>query len=149
MPPWYASADHGQFTNARTMPAAERQLLVDWVRSGAPRGDGPDERPLRSLSRIPHGEDSDPWAGLVWQMGEPDLILEVPITYDVPADGYVDYKYAMLPQVFLHDTWLQAVEIQPSNPRVVHHANLGPLADRRDGNDTPNSSPATSQAWGR
>ncbi len=128
MPPWYASADHGQFTNARTMPAAERQKLVDWVRSGAPRGDGPDQSPAEEPVAKTGDEDSDPWAGLVWQMGEPDLILEVPFTYDVPADGYVDYKYAMLPQVFLHDTWLQAVEIQPSNPRVVHHANLGHMS---------------------
>ena len=127
MPPWYASADHGQFTNSRTMPAAERQLFVDWVRSGAPRGNGQEKQPAEKPAADTHGDDTDPWAGLVWQMGEPDLILEVPITYEVPADGYVDYKYAALPKLFFHDTWLEAVEIQPSNPRVVHHANLGHL----------------------
>jgi thiol-disulfide isomerase/thioredoxin/mono/diheme cytochrome c family protein len=131
MPPWYASPDHGQFTNARTLPAADRAMLVDWVRSGTPRGDGPDESPAPVVKAA--GDDADPWAGLDWQMGEPDLILEVPFTYDVPADGYVDYKYAMLPRVFLHDTWLEAVEIQPSNPRVVHHANLGHLPIGRTG----------------
>jgi hypothetical protein len=127
MPPWYASSDYGQFTNARTIPAAERRLFVDWVRSGSQRGDGPDELPADMPEAETGTADSDPWAGQVWQMGEPDLILEVPFTYDVPADGYVDYKYAMLPQVFVHDTWLESVEIQPSNARVVHHANLGHL----------------------
>jgi hypothetical protein len=58
-------------------------------------------------------------------MGEPDVIYETPFTYDVPADGYVDYKYTLLPTVFLNDTYIQAAEIQPSNPRVVHHSNLG------------------------
>ena len=50
---------------------------------------------------------------------------EAPFTYDVPADGYVDYKYTLLPALFLNDTWIQAAEVQPSNPRVVHHSNLG------------------------
>jgi hypothetical protein len=31
----------------------------------------------------------------------------------------------MLPHVFPNDTWVQGIEIMPSNARVVHHANLG------------------------
>ncbi|MBC7856336.1 MAG: hypothetical protein IAF94_23135 [Pirellulaceae bacterium] len=30
----------------------------------------------------------------------------------------------MLPHIFLHDTWISATEILPSNPRVVHHCNM-------------------------
>ena len=65
-------------------------------------------------------------------MGEPDVVYEAPFTYDVPADGYVDYKYTLLPAIFLHDTYIQAAEVQPSNPRVVHHSNLGymPIGDQ-------------------
>lgn len=130
MPPWYASTEHGSFTNARVMPSADRDKLIDWVRSGAPRGEGAEEwhdSPSREESSVAESSEdpSDPWAGMKWQMGEPDLILEAPFTYDVPADGYVDYKYTLLPRIFLNDTWLEAVEVQPSNPRVVHHANLG------------------------
>jgi hypothetical protein len=135
MPPWYASAKHGTFTNARTMPKNERDMLLDWVRSGAPRGDGPDDEPQASATAIDNG-GTDPWAGITWQMGEPDLVLEAPFTYDVPAEGYVDYKYALLPRIFLRDTWLEAVEVQPSNPRVVHHANLGFLPIGSDARDS-------------
>jgi hypothetical protein len=60
-------------------------------------------------------------------------VLETPLTYDVPADGYVDYKYAVLPTLFLRDTYLEAVEIQPSNPRIVHHSNLGFMPLGADG----------------
>jgi hypothetical protein len=100
--------------------------LLDWVRSGAARGEESDEQPKQGGANIDSG-GADPWAGIAWQMDEPDLVLEVPFTYDVPAEGYVDYKYALLPRLFLTDMWLQAVEVQPSNPRVVHHANLGYL----------------------
>ena len=126
MPPWYASSKYGTFTNARTMPRSERAMLLDWVRSGAVRGEGVDERSEQPVAET-DGGGADPWAGITWQMGEPDLVIEAPFNYDVPAEGYVDYKYALLPRLFLSDTWLQGVEIQPSNPRVVHHANLGYL----------------------
>jgi len=124
MPPWYASSKHGSFTNDPTMSRAERAMLLDWVRSGAPRGEGVDELPEQPTADTEDG-GTDPWAGVEWQMGEPDLVIEAPFTYDVPAEGYVNYKYALLPKLFFRDTWLEAVEIQPSNPRVVHHANLG------------------------
>jgi hypothetical protein len=126
MPPWYASSKHGTFTNDRKMSKAERAVLLDWVRSGAARGEGADDRPEQAVADTERAS-ADSWDGIAWQMGEPDLVLEVPFTYDVPAEGYVDYKYALLPRLFLTDMWLQAVEIQPSNPRVVHHANLGYL----------------------
>ena len=35
MPPWYASPGIGKFTNDRTMPAADRKLLLAWAHAGA------------------------------------------------------------------------------------------------------------------
>src|SRR5262249_16826353 len=54
------------------------------------------------------------------------------MAHDIPATGYVEYRYAILPYVFLQDTWVQSVEILPDNARVVHHANLAgmKLGDR-------------------
>jgi AhpC/TSA family protein len=129
MPPWYASPDFGKFTNDRTMPAADRKMLVAWSREGAandslaPQSATSSTR-SNSESESAHGR-SDIWAGKKWLLGEPDIVFEAPMTYDVPAEGYVDYKYTLLPTIFLHDTYIQAAEVQPSNPRVVHHSNLG------------------------
>jgi hypothetical protein len=129
MPPWYASPHVGTFTNNRTMPASERKLLIAWARAGAPHdqevGSEPAATALHEESPAAAKVTADPWAGKEWQFGEPDIVFEAPLTYDVPADGYIDYKYTLLPTVFLHDTYIQAAEIQPSNPRVVHHSNLG------------------------
>ena len=129
MPPWYASPHVGTFTNNRTLPASERKLLMAWARAGAPHDQEVGSEPAATAS---HEESpaaakvtADPWAGKEWQFGEPDIVFEAPLTYDVPPDGYIDYKYTLLPTVFLHDTYIQAAEIQPSNPRVVHHSNLG------------------------
>lgn len=140
MPPWYASPGIGHFTNDRAMPAADRKMLVAWARAGAPQDtslshplrDGRREAAMANTSAPSNSyksEDPDnstnPWSNKKWLLGEPDMILEAPFTYDVPADGYVDYKYTLLPALFLNDTYLAAAEVQPSNPRVVHHANLG------------------------
>jgi hypothetical protein len=129
MPPWYASSGIGKFTNDRTMPAADRKMLIAWAREGAADDSletqsSISSTPSNSQSQSLH-DSSDLWAGKKWQLGEPDIVFEAPETYDVPAEGYVDYKYTLLPAIFLNDVYIQAVEVQPSNPRVVHHSNLG------------------------
>jgi hypothetical protein len=124
MPPWYASAEFGEFINDRTMPSADRRLLVNWAQSGASSETKSESIELNTTKTVATNV-ADPWGGISWQMGDPDLVLEAPFTYDVPPDGYVDYKYTLLPAVFLHDSYIQSVEVQPNNPRVVHHSNLG------------------------
>jgi hypothetical protein len=48
----------------------------------------------------------------------------MPIPHQIPATGFVDYKYTIFPHIFPEDTWVDRVEILPENGRVVHHANL-------------------------
>jgi hypothetical protein len=50
--------------------------------------------------------------------------LQAPQVDTLPASGDVAYKYTILPHVFADDTWVQGVQILPSNPRVVHHCNM-------------------------
>jgi len=38
--------------------------------------------------------------------------------------SYIPYRYAILPYVFPHDTWIQGVQIMPGNPRLAPRANL-------------------------
>lgn len=113
MPPWFASREHGTFANARVLDDAERATLRRWAAAGAPEGD-----PSRAPAPPPPIADG-------WRIGEPDLVLTAGAEQEIPATGRVPYRYVILPRVFLEDTWVQSVEIRPSNPRVVHHANLG------------------------
>jgi thiol-disulfide isomerase/thioredoxin/mono/diheme cytochrome c family protein len=111
MPPWYGHRRHS-FVNERGLSAPQRALIADWVQAKTPAGDPAKSPPPRTFS------DSK------WEIGEPDLTITALETHELPAEGFVDYRYAILPHVFLQDTWISAAEILPSNPAVVHHCNM-------------------------
>ncbi len=112
MPPWYGSRKHGDFVNVRGLTDAERQAIVAWIAAGAPAGNASDAPPDRS------------WPAVGWRIGEPDLVLKVPVPIRLPADGYLAYKYFVLPCRFEADTWVEAIEIRPELPNALHHCNL-------------------------
>ena len=112
MPPWFASARHGDFVNRRGLSETERETIVEWVRAGTPKGD---------LSKLPAPRE---FPTQRWRIGDPDIVTTMPLSHTIPASGFVDYRYAIFPYVFTHDTWVQSIEILPDNPRIVHHANL-------------------------
>jgi hypothetical protein len=113
MPPWYASDDFGHFSNRRSLTAEEKQKLVRWARTGAEMGD-----PAKLPKPPPPAKPEDRWL-----IGKPDVVLSAP-QHDIQAAGLIDYKYIVLPKVFLTETWLQGIQILPDNPRVVHHCNM-------------------------
>ncbi len=110
MPPWFADPAHGEFLNDRRLSKAETDTLVSWVDSGALEGDPKDGPPPLKFT------DG-------WRIGEPDLILEMPAEFNVPATGTIPYQYITFPTGFTEDKWVEKVEIRPSNRSVVHHVN--------------------------
>ena len=112
-----ASPEYGTFENQRGLSTEERQTILDWALGDAERGDPEDLPPPREF---PQTE---------WRIGEPDLVLKVPVPIRVPAEGYIPYRYYVLPYVFKRDTWVQRLEIRPTNRRVLHHANLGYITE--------------------
>jgi mono/diheme cytochrome c family protein len=113
MPPWFASASHGAFANRRGLSADERRTIVDWVATGAARGDASELPPPRTFPASR------------WAIGEPDLVIRMAEPFPIPATGTVEYQYVVLPHVFLEDTWVRAIQILPDDPRTMHHCNLG------------------------
>ncbi|MBX3463050.1 MAG: redoxin family protein [Planctomycetes bacterium] len=112
MPPWYGAGARDVFANHRGLAAGERETVARWVEAGLPGGDPADLPPPRPLPTS------------AWRIGEPDLVVEVKAPVRLPADGTVPYKYFVLPHRFERDTWVEAVEIRPTNARVLHHCNL-------------------------
>jgi thiol-disulfide isomerase/thioredoxin len=124
MPPWFANSKHGKFQNDPSLTRTERETLVRWVRSGRAEGNPQDAPAAPELSKSK------------WRIGEPDLVITMLLEHSIPATGFVPYKNIVLPHVFLADTWVEAVEIRPDNPTVVHHANLAYVTSNGVGEET-------------
>jgi hypothetical protein len=108
MPPWYADPHYGKFANDRSLSQAEINTLVSWADAGAPAGD-----PKVAPKPIEWVEG--------WRIGKPDVVLSMPVAFDVPASGTIDYQYIVVPTGFTEDKYVQIAEARPGNPALVHH----------------------------
>jgi hypothetical protein len=111
MPPWFADPAHGKFANDRSLSDRERETLLAWVEAGAPEGDPNHLPPPRTFA-----------SG--WQIGEPDVVLGLAKPFPIPAEGEIPYNYIKVPTGFTEDKWIQSLEFQPGDPKVVHHVVL-------------------------
>ena len=111
MPPWYGSRRQ-HFFNERGLTSAEREQVIAWNLTGRTTGD---------VTKAPLTRE---FTEGKWEIGEPDLVTTAVFPHQLPAAGFVDYRYVLLPYVFTQDTWISAAEIWPSNPATVHHCNM-------------------------
>jgi tetratricopeptide (TPR) repeat protein/mono/diheme cytochrome c family protein len=115
MPPWLPAPGHGEFLDSRRLPDEQIALIQKWVAAGMPSGD------IKEAPKPPvYSSD--------WQLGPPDLVLEVDSPTEVPASGTDLFRNFILPVPITETRWVRAMEIKPGSPQVVHHANL--LIDR-------------------
>jgi hypothetical protein len=108
MPPWHADPAHGKFSNDRRLSEAEIATLVAWADGGATPGNATDAPAPRQFQEG-------------WAIGKPDMILEMPQAFEVPASGTIDYQYIAVPTNFTEDKWVQIAEARPDDREHVHH----------------------------
>jgi hypothetical protein len=108
MPPWPADAHFGKFANDRSLSDADLKTLVAWADSEAPEGN-PKDAP-KPVSWVEG-----------WTIGKPDAVLQMPVAFDVPASGTIDYQYLVIPTGFTEDKWVTLAEVRPGNRALVHH----------------------------
>src|SRR4029453_260312 len=107
---WYADpASSLKFRNERRLSQKEIDTIVAWVDAGSPKGDDADLPPLPKFAKG-------------WSWGEPDLIIPMPVDCEVPAEGELPMQNFYVPVPFKEDRWVEAVELRPGNPAVVHHS---------------------------
>lgn len=109
MPPWHPDPNYGKWENDRRLAQKDIDTIVAWVDGGAPEGNPKDLPPMPKLA-----------SG--WQIGEPDLIVQMPTEFTIPAEGSVPYQYFSAPTNFKEDRYIQALEARAGNLSVVHHA---------------------------
>src|SRR5262245_28069273 len=97
MPPWHADPNHGEWTNDRRLSQKEIDTIVAWVDGGSLEGNPKDAPPT-------------PKFATGWQIGEPDLVINMPSEYTVPASGTVPYQYFTVPTNFKEDRYIAAME---------------------------------------
>jgi hypothetical protein len=111
MPPWFADPKTStlHFSNDRRLSQKEIDTIVAWVDAGAPKGNDKDLPPF-------------PKYAPGWTFGEPDLVIEMPIDFEVPAEGELPMQNFYVPVPFNEERWVEKVELRPGNPAVVHHS---------------------------
>ena len=109
MPPWPADPHFSKFENDRSLTADEVATISAWVDSGAKEG-------AKSEAPAPRK-----WIE-GWNITKPDVVIKMPMPFEIAAKGEVEYQYIVVPSGLTEDKWIQAVEVRPSDRTVVHHA---------------------------
>jgi hypothetical protein len=110
MPPWHGNTDFGEFVGERRLSEAQIATIGQWVKEGMPRGDE------RRMPKLPE------FAAVGWQLGQPDLVLEMPAGFDVRATGPDVFRNFVIPTRLTEDKWVRGIEYRPGARKVVHHA---------------------------
>lgn len=110
MPPWLPGDRGLQMVGERGLSVAEIETLRQWVEGDRSEGESlPDEL-------LPTFEGDE------WQLGEPDLILELDEPWTLEAEGKDVFRNFVISNPLDEKRFVRAVEYRIGNARVVHHA---------------------------
>jgi len=121
MPPWFADAQYGHFSNDRSLKQEDINTIVRWVDGGAVQGDPNDAPPAIQ------------WPENGWTT-QPDMVLKgVPYSVSAaPERNVIEWMTLYTPTGFTKDTWVTSVEIKPSELGVTHHICVSFVPHRPD-----------------
>ena len=111
MPPWFADPRFGVFRNGHNLSQAQIDTIIAWVDQGAPEGTGAPPAP----PSLAEGGWSHPSGR------PPDLVIEMAVKIDIPAQGQIPWFDTVQPWPFHEDKFIEAVQVLPGNVPVVHH----------------------------
>ena len=133
MPPWFAAQPDQEtarpkqvgskqpsiWANDRSLGETEKSDLLQWLEGDKSVGDASE-----GISVVQRKAQ--------WTIGKPDEVFEFAEPVAIKATGTMPYQNVIVETNLPDDKWVQAVEIRPSNPSVVHHVLVFAL-----GNDDP------------
>jgi Flp pilus assembly protein TadD len=117
MPPWLPESGSGDasFSNERRLRDDQIAVIQQWVQAGAPEGD-PADLPVGPPAT--RGDD--------WQLGQPDLVVELPQAYILEPDQGDVFRNFVMPLALPATRYVRAAEFRPrTDSAVIHHAVIG------------------------
>jgi hypothetical protein len=113
MPPWGANPQLSlPMRNDVSLTDKEIQTIAAWADAGAPRGNDADMPPAPAFTQG-------------WTYGkEPDVVLEMPVEFEIPAEGELGVQTFFTKIPFSEDKFAEVLELRPGNRAVVHHAGV-------------------------
>ena len=113
MPPWGANpALTLPMRNDVSLTDKEIQTMAAWADAGAPRGNDADLPPTPTFAEG-------------WTYGsEPDVVLEMPVEFEIPAEGELGVQTFFSKIPFTEDKFAEVLELRPGNRAVVHHSGV-------------------------
>lgn len=110
MPPWMLDPVHSaSIKDDRRLTEEEVSKIVEWAENGTRRGSP------RRAPKPPKFSDS-------WQLGEPDLVLQMSDPISVPAEGADLYRNFVIPVELSESKYVRAVEFLPESQTVLRQA---------------------------
>ncbi len=113
MPPWGAASGYGHFANDMSLTGREISLILSWTDGGAPSGvllADEDKQPVF----VPPLDS--------WELGPPDAVIAIAEDQKVTADSPFRVERFDVATGLKQPRWLRALQVNPSDRRVVHYA---------------------------
>lgn len=108
MPPWKAQPADVQFKDDAHLSEEQISTLQAWADSGAPRGDQTKE-------------PKPPTYAKGWHNGTPDMLLKMPYSQELGAEGEDEYWNFVITPNITKPTWISGMDVAPGNKNIVHH----------------------------
>ncbi len=108
MPPWKAQPGDVEFRDDAHLTDEQIAMLEAWANSGTLRGEK-DKEP-----KPPKFVDG-------WANGKPDLLLKMPYTHEISAEGEDEYWNFVITPDITEPTWVSGTDVIPGNKNIVHH----------------------------
>jgi hypothetical protein len=122
MPPWSAVNGYGHFANDMSLTAREVSIILAWADGGAPSG-----VLLADESKPP--VFVPPLNG--WEQGNPDAVVKVATDQKVEAGAPDRTARFEVASGLRQSKWLRALQLNPSDRRVVRYAAIYEAASGR------------------
>lgn len=111
MPPWKPEGGFTRLMDELRLTQSELSMIDAWIELGKPKGNPAD---LPASPKFVKG----------WQLGTPDVVLEMKDVFKVPAGGPDIRQYFVIPSRLSDNRLISAIEFQPGTPQAIHHASF-------------------------